>query len=87
VVVPKFFFHIEDGVQIRDEEGRDLPDIATAQRKAFEAAGQVIAGAGKSPWTGEEWTVTVADELDMTLFRLTFSGTLSPAIKQALNRW
>jgi hypothetical protein len=82
--VPRYFFHIEDGVKLRDPTGIELADIGAAQQEAIAIAGKVIVQGGKSPWNGEEWTLTVTDDRNMTMFRLAFSGTLAPALKQAV---
>ena len=44
--MPRFFLHIEDGTQrIEDDEGSELPDLATARREALKAARQLWAAA------------------------------------------
>jgi hypothetical protein len=44
--VPRYFFHIrETDVTSNDEEGRELPDDATARRQAIEAARELAAQA------------------------------------------
>lgn len=43
--MPRFFFHLVDGADVvRDEEGMELPSVATAIAKAHHAARAIAAG-------------------------------------------
>lgn len=80
--MPRFYFHIADGLKMRDLSGIELDGLGAAQREAIEIAGRIIAEGGKSPWSGEEWTLTVTDDRQVTLFKLAFSGSLAPGGNQ-----
>ena len=36
--MPRYFFHLHNDLDVRDEEGRELPDIESALRAAGEDA-------------------------------------------------
>lgn len=77
--MPRFFLHIDDGTQrIEDEEGSDLPDLATARIEALSAARQLWAaailrqqdiGARRFLIAGEDGNVTDVVEMDDALPR------------------
>ena len=39
--VPRFFFHLYDDMVVRDEEGIELSDLASARKKAVENAREI----------------------------------------------
>ena len=41
--MPRFYFHLYDDAVTMDDEGRELPDVATARKTAVEAARSLIA--------------------------------------------
>lgn len=84
--MPKFFFNIEDGTSIRDDDGADYPSIAAAQCAAVEYAGALISDQSGEFWNSGEWSMTVSSETGLSLFSLQFIGTESPSIRAALGR-
>jgi hypothetical protein len=40
--VPRYFFHIHDGKNIRDTDGIELAGVAEARNQAIATAGEVI---------------------------------------------
>jgi hypothetical protein len=77
--MPRYFFHINDGVANRDEEGTVLKDLATAKCDGVKLAGQAICDAGEAFWDKQEWTLTATDEAGLTLFSLHLVGFEAPA--------
>jgi hypothetical protein len=77
--VPRYFFHIKDGVSSLDEEGTVLKDLATAKCQAVQFAGRMICDTASTFWDKEEWKLTVTDERGLTLFSLVFLSTDAPA--------
>jgi hypothetical protein len=71
--MPRYFFHIHDGRSIRDPEGTGLPDIYVAQAEAVRLSGALLRDLGAKFWDEKDWKLEVTDELDQTLFILTFS--------------
>lgn len=77
--MPRYFFHIEDGASLRDEEGAELKDLATAKCEAVKLAGQMICESASRFWENEEWKLTATDKAGLTLFCLHFVGVDAPA--------
>jgi hypothetical protein len=77
--MPRYFFHIEDGSTVRDEEGTELEDMAVAKCEAVKLAGQMICDSASSFWDKEEWKLTATDERGLTLFCLHVVGIEAPA--------
>jgi hypothetical protein len=75
--VPRYFFHIRDGKDIRDREGTLLPDAKAARVEAI-ATGGVILRDLANYWDGTEWQMNVTDEAGATIFRFRFSAEVDP---------
>ena len=76
--MPCYFFHVHDGRDIADEEGTELPDLDAVRTKAIRASGEMLRGrkGSASFWAGDDWTMTAADEVDVPVLTLRFSGTM-----------
>jgi len=77
--MPRYFFHIEDGLGTRDEEGTELKDVSVAKCEAVKLAGQMICDSAGSFWDRQEWKLTATNEDGLTLFCLHFVGIEAPA--------
>ena len=72
--MPRYFFHIEDGSSVHDDEGTELEDLGVAKCEAVKLAGQMICDSAGGFWDKEEWKLTATDERGLTLFCLHFVG-------------
>ena len=72
--MPRYFFHIIDGHDVRDELGTELPSIYVAQAEAICLCGEVLRDMGARFWNGTEWRLEVEDEQAQVLFVLHFSA-------------
>ena len=79
--MPRYFFHVQDGLNIPDEEGTDFPDLPSAKGHAVVYAGELILSMGAEFWGHDDWRMTVQDENGLTLFCLFFAGFDAAAIK------
>ena len=70
--MPRFFFHVIDGVSLPDADGVELPDIWVAQDQAVRLAGEILRETGARIWDSAAWRVAVADERGRTLLTLRF---------------
>ncbi|HEY0131116.1 MAG TPA: hypothetical protein VGB57_06905 [Allosphingosinicella sp.] len=77
--MPRYFFHIDDGIAVHDEEGTELEDVAVAKCEAVKLAGQMICESAGTFWNRQEWKLTASDEIGLTLFCLHFVGVEAPA--------
>ena len=84
--MPLFHFHIEDGSEIRDDLGMELPGVPEAKCEAVRFAGRLICDHAGQFWNAADWALTVTDENGLSLFRLQLIGTESPAIRVASSR-
>ena len=72
--MPRYFFHVHDGREIRDDEGVDLPGVSEARQQAIIASGEMLRDYGTEFWGGQRWQMYVVDEVGKTVVRLNFSA-------------
>lgn len=68
--MPRYFFHIIDGRDMRDEEGTELPDIYVAQSQAIYLTGEVLRDMGARFWDRGGWRLEVENDRAQILFVL-----------------
>jgi hypothetical protein len=74
--MPRYFFNIQDGKTILDDEGIELPDLDSARAQAVTSSGEMLRdGASSALWNGTAWKMWVTGEDKKTLFTLNFSAT------------
>ena len=74
VTMPRYFFHIQDGQSLSDQDGVELPGIDEVRNQAVVAAGEALRDKGGKFWKGGEWFMRVVDENGETVCRLRFSA-------------
>jgi hypothetical protein len=75
--VPRFFFHVRDGVDLPDTEGTELPNLAAVRAEALKASGEMLRDYGGGDfWSGDDWTMNVHDEAGRPVLTLRFAGAL-----------
>ena len=79
--MPRYFFHIEDGLASQDEEGVELATLAAAKCEAVKLAGQTICDSAGRFWDAQEWKLRATDEAGLTLFSLFVIGVDAPVIQ------
>ena len=75
--MPRYYFHLEDGQCLLDENGLDLPDIVAAQDEALRTSGDLLRGGEGDIWNGSAWRLWVTDGPNgqgKTFFTLRFSA-------------
>ena len=78
--MPRYFFHIEDGVTHTDREGLELAGIRHARIEAARAIGQLVNLNPDEFWKDGGLRVTVTNDVGLVLFILDLSAIESPAI-------
>jgi hypothetical protein len=73
--LPRYFFHIQGGLNVPDEEGTVLPGPEQARAQAAIAAGELLRDLDGSFWDNSEWQMLVIDELGRTVCTLTIKGS------------
>jgi len=76
--MPRYFFHVHDGVSLPDPEGTELRDIYEAQAEAVRLSGELLREIGREFWNGGNWQVKVTDGSGALLFTLTFTAIEHP---------
>lgn len=71
--MPRYFFHVMDGLAVVDTEGLELENDMVARTEALRGAAEMMADRGMTLWLGNTWVMTVADEDAKILFNLRFS--------------
>ena len=74
--VPRYHFHIEDGLRLSDEDGTELADGAAARKAAAELVGMVLRDDPGSFWEADAWRLVVTNERREILFCLTIAAAV-----------
>jgi hypothetical protein len=77
--MPRYHFHVEDGLHHWDDEGAELPDTEAARAYALRYFGNMLECSLCSVWDGNDVRMEVADESGLVLFALYLVGIDSPA--------
>jgi hypothetical protein len=93
--MPRFFFHVHDGISVFDDIGLELPDVAAAQAAAIELSSKILKdGPGGPLWQNFDWRVEVTDSpgkagrlsLSFTFSHATWRSCLSGEVLGGLDR-
>ncbi len=79
--MPRYFFHVKDGDDYPDLQGTELENDAAARTEAVRFSGQLLSYSPEKFWSGQEWSMRVTDDKDLTLFELMFTATCSAAMR------
>ena len=71
--MPRYFFTTEDGQVIRDEDGEELHDEASARREAVRFMGAILKDHPGDFLDQERWRMIVSDEARGDLFTVEVS--------------
>ena len=79
--MPRYFFHSEDGRPSRDDEGTELPSLASARVEAVRVLGDILKEAPHKVLDSGMFRVTVTDNTGLIYFCLDLSATDAAAGK------
>jgi hypothetical protein len=68
--MPRYFFHIVDGRDIRDDIGLELPHDAAAIAEARRTAVELMRDVGPRFWDHDSWQMHVLDDLERDVVTL-----------------
>ena len=71
--MPRYFFHLHDGVDIPDLQGTVLPGPKEAKAQAILTTGEIVRDVSEGP--AEELRMDVVDEANQTICVITFKAT------------
>ena len=63
----RFFFHVANGHELRDDAGMDLNSLRQAREEALSTASELLGGDGPF-WSVPAWTVRVTDDVGKNVF-------------------
>ena len=72
--MPRYFFHVQDGVDHRDRDGLTFETTGEARSQALRAASEFLRDASLEPWAGGAWSMEVRDEHGASVLRLMVSA-------------
>ena len=70
--MPRYYFHVRDGLYSPDEDGTDLPDLQSAKRQAVAVAGELLRDSKSGFSNEEDWQLDVVGETGSRLLILRF---------------
>ncbi|MBW6528474.1 hypothetical protein KZ813_16645 [Sphingomonas sp. RHCKR7] len=76
--MPRFFFDVHNGTARRDREGVELASVDAVRSFAARLAAQLLQEDPAAYWNGDMWHISVTDDMNLTLFRLTFVAVDAP---------
>lgn len=76
--MPLFYFHVHDGVDLRDNTGTECADLKAAKSAALVMSGRLLAEQDEMFWNGEEWSIDIEDEAGKIAFSLKFAAVDYP---------
>ncbi len=82
--MPKYFFHVQDGLDITDDEGFECADLEAALSAAIRYAGSLLKESGTRLHLGDVWSLEVFEEATCLSFSidLQIRPRLAPAAPQ-----
>lgn len=73
--MPRFHFHQHGGSEHPDEDGAELPDLATAKDIALRSLLEMVREHERAFWASGSWRMTVTDDLGSRLLCLELTAT------------
>ncbi len=74
--MPRYFFHIQGGLNLPDHEGTVYADPQEARDVAVTAAAEVLKDQDGGFWNNSDWQMLVTDELGRTVCTLSIKGNV-----------
>jgi len=75
--MPRYFFHVIDGVETIDTEGTVLANVEEARAEAIVLSGAMLRDSGGKFWNNGQWHLRVVDAAGNKVCALTFSADRS----------
>ena len=74
--MPRYFFHVVDGVESIDAEGTVLVNVDEARAEAIVLSGAMLRDSGGKFWNNGQWQLRVTDAAETRSARLPFQLTV-----------
>jgi hypothetical protein len=80
--MPRYFFHVDNGVIAPDEEGIDLPDHQSARMQSVQMLGEMLQDHAEEFWDDHSLKLIATDASGLIVFVLDLSGIEAPAFSK-----
>jgi len=77
--IPRFRFHLADGLRETDPELAHFPDAESAKMEAARFAGELLQSQPSALWAKGQWRVEVTDENNVLMWSVTVIAVDTPA--------
>jgi hypothetical protein len=77
MAMPRYFFHVEDGALVKDEQGTDLPNLEAAQKHASILLGELLTNCPGIVLSDQVLRVNVTDDCRMIFLTVEALATVS----------
>ena len=75
--MPRYFFHVDDGVHVPDLDGTECWDLDDARAQGLVAAGEMLKDVDGNFWKDlSPWTMHVTDDANRLQFSLMFAAKI-----------
>jgi hypothetical protein len=81
VAMPRFFFHVCDGIVKPDTVGTELRSVGQARMKANRLAAAVLIETPHAIWHGEDRTIEVTNENGLIVFVVQLKAIEAPDLR------
>lgn len=81
--MPRYFFHICDGVEMPDREGVELSGEGEAIEEGLQTAQELLAQGGAIGTNRRDWYIKVEDDTGKLVRHIKFTDVLSPRDRHA----
>ena len=78
--MPRYFFHVEDGALVKDEQGADLPNLEAMRNKAAMLLGELLKNAPDMFWADHGLRVIVTDDRQLIVLMVEAVANTSPGL-------
>jgi hypothetical protein len=75
--MPRYFFHIHDDIELRDDEGLELPDAEAAHKQALAGVRDMMCDQMRKGRLSLRHWVEVEDESGNSVLKLTFGDAVT----------
>lgn len=72
--MPRYYFRLTDGVDLRDPQGDELADDEAARQASLQILAETLASRGASLLAGDAYLVETTEGEGRLVFRLTVQG-------------
>ncbi len=76
--MPRYYFHVEDGVSSHDDHGTDLADLESAKKEGLRIMSEVVREDLADFWRKDRLSVRITDREGRPLYSLDLTGTPGP---------